>query len=99
MNLHIAIWTEVITVLNDILFNVSKRHFYPNGLTSISHSFSKEISKSKTVNENLIDHHKCSIKFSMDGFDANQALSSVWKALLKHNLDKQRYIKEKVYVA
>ena len=85
----------VVESLNKLL----KRQFYPNGYYNLSNSYSRSISTSMSTDENGVVYKSVTMEFIINNFDSKLAINSMWKAIIKHNIDKQRYIKEKVYVA
>lgn len=75
-----------------------KRQFYPNGYYNLSSSYSRSIKTSGEVIDGVA-YKSITLEFTINEFDSKLAINSMWKAIIKHSIDKERYLKEKVYVA
>lgn len=84
----------IVESLNKLL----KRQFYPNGYYNLSSSYSRSIKTSGEVIDGVA-YKSITLEFTINEFDSKLAINSMWKAIIKHSIDKERYIKEKAYVA
>ena len=85
----------IVESLNKLL----KRQFYPNGYYNLSNSYSRCITTSRSTDGDGVMCKSVSMEFIINNFDSKLAISSMWKAIIHNNRNKERYIKEKIYVA
>ena len=85
----------IVESLNKLL----KRQFYPNGYYNLSNSYSRTITTSRSTDTDGSVCRSVSMEFIINNFDSKLAISSMWKAIIHNNRNKERYIKEKIYVA